>query len=157
LAGSTADQLAEFQRRYVPNRNPEPASVSLLVDGEERPLLQGDPSSDENVVPAGASATLRVRWKACEQAPCEGAEPYVVFDPLQRQLQPRREAMRVAWFSTAGHLEYDRSGRDEGDLETFSDNVWLVPEVEGPQRLWVVLRDDRGGVGWIELHVNVKR
>jgi hypothetical protein len=74
---------------------------------------------------------------------------YVYFDPITRKLRDRREAMRVSWFASAGEFEHDRTGRSEVDADDAeSENVWVAPDAEGDVRVWVVLRDDRGGVGW---------
>ena len=64
--------------------------------------------------------------------------------------------MTVAWFATGGSFDNDRTGRDTSDLTASSDNGWHAPAAAGPVHLWVVLRDDRGGVGWAEYAFDVK-
>jgi hypothetical protein len=65
--------------------------------------------------------------------------------------------MRVSWFASAGTFEHDRSGRPEADAGSpFSDNAWTAPSEAGDVRLWVVLRDDRGGVGYGSFYVHVE-
>jgi hypothetical protein len=60
----------------------------------------------------------------------------------------RRESLRVSWFTSAGRFAEERTGRSEGEADvSFSDNTWQAPAA-GVARIWVVLRDDRGGVGW---------
>ena len=94
--------------------------------------------------------------KACRQfgpevpeaAACSGAESYASFDPVTQTVRARREGMRLSWFATAGVLDEDHTGRDEADEATWSENAWTAPAATGLAHLWVVLRDDRGGVGW---------
>jgi hypothetical protein len=82
-----------------------------------------------------------------------------LLDPVSFGLDARREAMRVSWFATDGDYEHDRTGRteDEGKAGlTTSENGWTAPETTGLVRIWVVLRDDRGGVGWSEVQIDVE-
>lgn len=166
LAGATQQQAAEFRRRYRPNV--APAVVEFGRAGG-RSLAQGEPL----VVGAGEAVALRVRWETCPEEPvcgdgwctldeddaacagdcaggrgCGGAEAYLSFDPGALALTERREAIRVAWFATAGRFDAAGTGRAADDGEPASDNVWTAPEERGPATIWVVLRDDRGGVAW---------
>jgi hypothetical protein len=81
--------------------------------------------------------------------PCGGAEHYVSYDLATRTLDERRESMRVSWFATAGSFRDDRTGRDETETATDSDNEWTAPSSPGMVHLWVVLRDARGGAAWL--------
>ncbi len=86
---------------------------------------------------------------------CTGAERYVALDAVSGALVVRREALSVAWYATGGSFEVDRTGRDANDLATTSDNGWTPPSQPGSVTLWVVLRDDRGGVSWTAYTVQV--
>jgi hypothetical protein len=87
---------------------------------------------------------------------CGGAERYVALDPATGTLVDRREAIAVAWFATAGAFDFDRTGRSNDDVALTSDNTWHAPPQPGPVTLWIVVRDDRGGVGWKEYAVDVR-
>jgi hypothetical protein len=87
---------------------------------------------------------------------CRGAERYVALDPATGALVDRREAIGVAWFTTGGSFAVARTGRSDDDVASTSDNTWRAPDVPGPVTIWVVLRDDRGGVGWREYAVEVR-
>jgi hypothetical protein len=87
---------------------------------------------------------------------CAGAERYVVLDAASGALVDRREAMAVAWFATGGTFAFDRAGRSNDDPATTSDNAWQAPATPGTVTMWVVLRDERGGVGWEEYKVDVQ-
>jgi hypothetical protein len=175
LGGATQEQAAEFTRRSKPNENPALESVVSQRDGDEQSLPALD-SEDVLEVGAGEMIDLVARWTECpvsaecgdgicgdgedatpQSCPedcktphgCLGSEPYLYFDPATRELVDRREAMRVSWFASAGAFEHDRTGRTEGEADmTTSENHWTAPTESGEVRIWVVLRDDRGGVGW---------
>ncbi|HEY1533229.1 MAG TPA: hypothetical protein VGF76_04405, partial [Polyangiaceae bacterium] len=76
----------------------------------------------------------------------EDAEAYTYFDRTAQTLTTKREAMRVAWYVSAGQLDTESSGRAEDDLALSTSNHWLAPSDSGATKLWVVLRDSRGGV-----------
>lgn len=152
IAGVTPDILKEFNNRHVSNSNP--AISGLLVDGVR--WKEGDPIGETHLVTPGQTVDLRVFWDECESAPCTGAEPYVHFDPISRTLVETRESIRIAWYTEAGQFGEERSGRAPDDLRSFSANTWTAPQAEGATRLWVVIRDDRGGVGWAEYIVEVR-
>jgi hypothetical protein len=80
------------------------------------------------------------------------------------------EALSISWFTTAGSIQGGRSSFDPPGCETQEECATRLPELEaetrwespaperlaaqvdasGRVRLWAVVRDDRGGVGWIE-------
>jgi hypothetical protein len=170
VSGATAEQLVAFEQRARPNRNPEIAEVTV-----------GGASLTGSLRAArGASVVLRVSWSDCPTVPvcgdgvcgvdedvkacaadcddrkgCAGAELYGVFDTSRQENAVRREAMRVSWFSDRGEFVADRTGRTESDAATFSENTWTAPGDAAPATIWLVLRDDRGGVAWREISVDV--
>ncbi|MBX3225870.1 MAG: hypothetical protein KIT84_30165 [Labilithrix sp.] len=136
LAGATQAQVAEFESRYRINENPEIAHV--LADGVlTTGALRARP---------GARLRLRVTW------PASAAEPYVAFDPAARTVVDRRESLRVSWLATAGTFATSRTGVDEADPATQSENDFTVA---GDATLYFVLRDSRGGVAFRALRVIV--
>jgi hypothetical protein len=155
---ATQEQSLEFAATYRPNENPELGSVIVNPDGESSPLA--DSPQAPSVLRAGEKVTLRVSWAECSATTtCTGSESYPYLDPIARQLITRREALRVSWFASAGSFAHDRSGRTEAEAEAgfiYSDNDWTAPDEAGEVRVWVVLRDDRGGVGYRSFFVNVQ-
>jgi hypothetical protein len=133
LAGAGADVSAEFDRRYVANRNPSLLPLEIEIAGA--------PAS-RDAIARGATLRFRVRW------PSEAAERYAAFDVLSQTVRDRREALRVSWAATRGSFVSDRTGRSEDDAETFTENDWTAPSEPGVVHLFVVLRDSRGGVTW---------
>lgn len=129
LANTTADLSREYELRYAANRNPV-----LELPGEAALAT----------VPAHAAVALTAAW------PEGAAETYLYFDQLAQALVTRREAMRLSWFATGGALDVDASAVGEDDpatsvLATSVTTTWHTPG-PGPQTLWFVLRDSRGGV-----------
>ena len=60
--------------------------------------------------------------------------------------------------ATAGTYAEEKTGRTESDPDGVdTSNGWTAPTEIGPTRLWVVLRDDRGGVGWSEYVIQGER
>jgi len=142
LSGVTQSELAEFERRYKTNVNPEFELAAVRGDRTD-PIAEGT----ELIAAPRETLTLRATWTACDpEVPCKGAERYVAYDAEHRVIASRREAMRVSWFKTAGSLGADRTGRGEDDVATDTTNTFTAPE-SGSAALWLVLHDSRGGIG----------
>ena len=133
LPAAPAPVAQEFRARYVPNRNPHLAELGL--------------AGGATTVAPGGREVLQAAW-----AP-EAAEPFVAFDLASSALVDRVEALRVSWFSTAGTFDADRSA-PQGEAR--AQVGWRAPDAPGPVHLWAVLRDDRGGMGWRHLVVEVR-
>jgi hypothetical protein len=147
LSSATPEQSAAFGAAYHANLNPVVDSLSA-ADG---PPFVSDEHGATNPLQAGAQLTLRASWASCPAdatASCTGAESYFVLDLSSHQLVVQREGMRVSWFATGGTFGLDRTGRDSSDTTPWSENAWTAPTQPGVVHVWVVLRDDRGGVGW---------
>jgi hypothetical protein len=86
---------------------------------------------------------------------CGGAERFVNYDLATYSVVDQREGIHVAWYATGGAFDNDRTGRDGTDTITTSDNGWQAPSSPGKVYLWVVLSDDRGGIGWSGYTVTV--
>lgn len=174
LAGATQQQSAEYRRRYQANLAPRVVELGR-ADG---PALAED---EALVVDAGEAVELRVKWAACPERAecgdglctlgegadrcaedcagvvgCGGAETYLRLDPETLALVEQREAIRVAWYASAGSFLSASTGRAADERSVASDNLWTAPEEAGTARIWVVTRDDRGGASWRTLVVAVK-
>jgi hypothetical protein len=123
LVGASPDNVLDFQKNYVRNKNPEIASLTVPMQ-----------------VARGSTAPLAIAWKE--------TEAYIAYDPSQQKNLPRRESMRVSWFVTDGVLASDRTGRASDDPATDSSVDYTASENPGMVHGWAVLRDDRGGVAW---------
>jgi hypothetical protein len=167
-SGLDQDQAGEFGANYRRNENPTLDSV-LFVDaaGAATPIPDEPETLQVNV---GQAVRLRAAWAPCPTSAlcgdavcsaledksncpsdcttpkgCTGAESYAWWNPDARQLETRRESVRVSWFATAGQFADPVTGRDEAELDTTTSNTWTAPAAPGDVRLWLVIRDARGG------------
>ena len=66
------------------------------------------------------------------------------------------EALGYSFFATAGSISALRSTDTTATGQPSDTSIdWTTPDAAQPVRLWVVVRDGRGGVGWIERTVQV--
>jgi hypothetical protein len=162
ISGAAPEQSIDFVQRYRPNENPAIASLAIVRSGSSTTITPDLPGADAGAsVTRGETVTLRAAWSACPTGPtptsCTGSEQYVWFDPEARVIALRREAIRVSWFTTAGALATDSSGRSEDEAaQVDTDTTWTAPDAAGEARIWLVVRDDRGGVGWQSYRVKVE-
>ena len=180
LAGSTGAQFIEYNKRTKPNQNPQLSSV--IAPSLENIELTPEDAAEPLAVSATKILTLRASWPACPSEPscgdgmcspgetiqdcpadcakpvgCTGPEPFAYLDPQTHVLVDRHESMRVSWFATGGSFSTDHTGRAQDEFtQTSSDNSWTAPVEPGPVFMWVVLRDDRGGVDWRSFKLNVQ-
>lgn len=162
ISGSAPEQAIDFAKRYRRNENPAIAALTIVRAGSTAPITPDTPGAAAGATVArGERVTLRAAWDACPTGStpvsCAGSEQYVWFDPEARVVSLRREAVRVSWFTTAGALDADSSGRSEDEAARVdTDNAWTAPDAAGDARIWLVVRDDRGGVGWQSYRVRVE-
>jgi hypothetical protein len=119
------------------NRNPDLAAVRIGPDGGVDLAADG-----ATTVPAGTVQRLA-------PVPAPGAKEETPAGP---------EKLGYSFFATAGSLSSLRSTDTTatGDpADTFVD--WTTPALPGPARIWVVVRDGRGGTGWLDRGVSVTR
>jgi hypothetical protein len=88
----------------------------------------------------------------------EGVRETYVLPTFEGGVRTITENLRYAWLATAGSWS---SGESGGPIDAFGnlptlDSTWTAPEDAGDVRLWLVQRDERGGLGWTEYcaHVN---
>ncbi len=177
LAGVSLDTSTEFNRRYRPNVNPVIDSLRVKrKDGGTETLTDGA----KLTLARAERVELEARWAKCDPEPscdatcaradaegtcpeecsipveCTGQEDYVWFDGQSRQLATRTESLSLAWYTTAGDYAEERTGVPEDERKHSSRNDFTAPDKAGTIALWVVLRDSRGGVGFVEIPVEVR-
>jgi hypothetical protein len=133
--------------------NDNPAIEQLLVAaGDDRLPLEGAS------VPADRDAETPIAARLPEAA----AERYTDRDD-RGQPVAARERLTLTWFVEAGEPEHQRTSFIDGviPLATASENRWKFPEPEpgapASARLILVVRDNRGGVGWQAATVRLLR
>jgi hypothetical protein len=140
LPDASADEASAFAAAYEMNQNPQLLPLAATVAGAAAPLTR---------IPAGARVRLRAAW------PASSAETFAYFDPSTQEVTQQRESMQVAWYTDAGSLDSESTGRASTDMATTTDNVWTAPSTAGAYSLWIVLRDSRGGVDYAQGDVTV--
>lgn len=182
LAGGNATLSSAFAASYRANESPAIASLSLVRASGSTPITPDTPGAAPGAtVTRGESLTLHATWATCPTTPacgdgvcgidetatscpadcttpvgCTGSEQYLVLDPTTSTLTPAREQITVAWYATGGTLADDTSGRTAAEAATTSlDNPWIAPAQPGDVWVWLVVRDDRGGVGWQSYRIAV--
>ncbi len=140
LEDAPADIATAFGLAYLPNQNPHLAPLVATL---------GAQSVNFSAVPSGARLALQASWSASD------AESYAYFDPATQVISTRREAMSVAWYASTGQFDTESTGRAEDDLALDTVNTWTAPSNAGPARLWIVLRDSRGGVDFATYDVTL--
>lgn len=136
LPNAPIDIAIDLAEHYKSNQNPSLTPLSATSSGGSAVLL--------DQIPRGARVHLEAGW-----AP-DDAEMYPAFDPAAQTIVERREALRVSWFVTGGALDSDVTGRSGDDYSITSANDWVAPDAPGEVYLWIVLRDERGGVDFDE-------
>jgi hypothetical protein len=147
LAGASAEILQAYAK-YRPNRHPRLAGAVLGAGGAA--ALTRDRATSPPIT-SGQQVTLEAIFSA------DSSESYLWFDPVARALGERRESLSVSWFVNGGAVTSDRTGRGEAETAVVSDNTWTAPVVAAASdfRLWLVLRDSRGGVDFAEFVLHV--
>lgn len=169
------EELVAFNQGYRPNEHPDFARLER-ADGKDWSEVDLEAPLEVKV---GDELRLRVTWAACPREPkcgdglctmgengtncaddcrtdavgCTGAEDYLLADVETRTAVPKREVVSVAWFSNAGR--FANSVTDDPDERDATENVWTAPDEAGTLGVWLVLRDDRGGVAWRSLEISV--
>ena len=179
VVGVPSSEAIRYNQGARPNENPEIERLEIVA-GAPHVVAPGGDAPGGTVAP-GARVELRAVWAACPRQPvcgdamctagenqstcaadcrdapkgCTGAETYLWPNPATRLVEERQEHITVSWFADTGVFAEEQTGRTEGD-EDAASNVWTAPSQPGVGRLWIVVRDDRGGVGWREYLVRVE-
>ncbi len=145
------------------NTNPE-VSTSLALalsvtpaggtgDGP-RGVKSEEDAEQYEVVEEGSALEGGRRYKVTVSVDEDQAETFL---PEKRDGQEtpteRKESLFLSWFVTMGSAEKRTSFVDgHTDFKDLLDNHWELPftPLSTEARLFVVLRDERGGVGWTE-------
>ena len=178
LTGLSPDESRAYRLGHRRNENPSVATLVATVGDSRFELEEGGSFS----VRPGSKVNFDVSWSDCpreascgdqvcspgeervacpedcrEPGGCAGAETYAVFDREAREVVLRREGISVAWYSDAGGFSVPETGVSSSDPETTREsNTWQAPANERDARLWVVVRDERGGVGFRSVTANVR-
>ena len=128
------------------NHNPLPAAITLAGQ------VLGDPPLPIRALPGQTiDLGLDIPPAAAEVRPIPAFEG----DPGQRL-----ERLTASWFADGGRVDTARTAFIDGEttLAETGQNRWTAPDAAdwpagGTVQFAVVLRDDRGGAGWLLRHV----
>ncbi len=144
-AGVTAELAAAYRARYLPNRSPQLLRIDLSDAADGTALLA-------EALPRSRAVQLRARFSAdsAERFPIVATQPQT----LSQLLIDQTESLQAAWFATFGSFALGHTAAPPGHAEV--ESTWSLPAQPATGTLWVVLRDSRGGLDWMELPVQVK-
>ena len=134
LANVDSKTSRQFEETYTLNKNPRLSGLRIIS-----PTISEVRAGAALHVPRNTSVTFEAAWNE------ESVESFPAFDIESRTLLTRRESMVVAWYATGGTFAHDSSGRGESETETATSNQWTAG-APGDAHMWLVLRDNRGGV-----------
>lgn len=140
------------------DRNTNPV-LGKIVAADETPPADGP----IEILEDGSVSVKRGREYRLEVDISESeAESYVPSsDKDSSAAVSTRETLFVSWYVTGGETDFSRTSYIDGKIEfdKLGENFWRVPmesEYENQSlQLFVVLQDNRGGVGWIERTVGL--
>lgn len=142
LPGASQEQVAEYNRNYEPNTNPMLERIALRIgNGSWRDAAEDDVLS----VPQGAMVSVRTEWST--------PETYQFLSTEERVLERREETYLASFYSSVGGFVNHRVTVDE---RSRADAEWRSPSTAGVVRIWAIVRDGRGGVGWVSFGLNVE-
>jgi hypothetical protein len=151
----------------VANTNPQldgvqRAGAEVLQPGQE---FGAAPGEIVKLLPKPRANTAEPYWVATFKGKCSVDSDCMLFIPgaecksgiCARQLT---EYLSYAFFTDAGALSDATTGGKPSPLienKKIADpsSDWTAPPTPGTYRLWVVIRDDRGGMSWMPIQANV--
>ncbi|MFW5878299.1 MAG: hypothetical protein ACOCVR_00635 [Myxococcota bacterium] len=143
-------------RTRIPNTNPEIEEVRYRRasrEGEESELRLF-PADGPLLVSPGE--TLHIEPSAAEGSAESHQTLTIQMEDRTVSLEDREEMLIWSWFVTAGEPSRSRTEQRHTSGEL---NVWTAPEEvpgDGDLWIWIVLRDNRGGVDFTTLHLKVE-
>lgn len=141
LPGGSQAQVAEYNKQYTANVNPELTSLEVRVGSGAWSAVA--PEDEPLAVARGKSLTFRSKWSK--------PESYLVLDSESRTLDSVDEVYLATFFSSAGGLAEHRKLLDSKHSVT---TTWQAT-TRGAVTFWIVVRDGRGGIGFARFDVEV--
>jgi hypothetical protein len=135
--------------------NQNPTLAALLVDEDtNRPMTPGR-CEDAGAVRLEVDPEEEVVLLPVEP---EGVRETYVLPTFDGGVRTITENLRYSWLATAGGWSTGSTG---GPIDAFGnvpalDSTWTAPKDAGDVRLWLVQRDERGGLAWSEYCAHVR-
>lgn len=146
--------------QQVPNHNPEITAVRIAAQGEDASASVELPSpAGEVALTYGATYQLVIDVPATAaeethpgRATEDGGVGVATEDGGMRAIT---EMLTASWFVTGGTLGQPittSSRNSDQPFDSLCKNSWTLPSASeataSSAEIWIVIRDDRGGVGW---------
>jgi hypothetical protein len=137
------------------NGNPSLGAVRASLEAEDGAPIE---------LPEDSPAELeRGRTYRLEVDVPDGASEEYLPEATDDDPEPERtsESLFLSWYVTGGETEFGRTTffPDEPDLTALGENSWETPEADDYEddeaSLFLVIQDQRGGLGWIERTVRL--
>jgi hypothetical protein len=147
------------------NHHPDLADAELLLDG--KPWLVAPAAGSGGAAGAAGAATDDSFADPCDadDAPRVTAGRTVTLRltlsetareaRAQNQAFGALETLQISHLSTVGELERPFTVLEPSDSELTAELTWKAPKSGGPAHFYIVVRDLRGGVSWLERSVCV--
>ncbi len=142
--------------------DPERADNENPVIGD---LAVFDDETDRRITETDGVRTLpdRSTYRLVADIPADAPD---LFTPLATDEDsiptPVKESMFMTWYVTGGETEFVRTTFFDGEipLEELRENFWRIPTRNTLESddllLYLVLQDERGGMGWLSRRFTVK-
>jgi len=139
-ANANGPVIQDYKSQYHANTDPGIASTDLVTSGGARTTL--DTATQPVLVSPGETVDFEATFTT------GSAETFPVLAPSGDALVPQTESLHMSWFATAGSFVHDRTGVASDETATSTTNSWKAPATAMDIRLWLVLRDSRGGTAF---------
>jgi hypothetical protein len=144
--GRQVEAVKSFSVTQSDSPNQNPTLTGLVVqEAEERTAEQGEIWSEDQtlVISLEEAPILQVTY---DETIAE-----TVTDPKGSPEESELEELLFTWYATSGVFERNRTAPDLMDNEYRPDG----DDASSVDRVWVVVRDGRGGMGWLERRFTV--
>lgn len=145
-AGDEVDTVYTMRLRFdsQPNANPKIDGLAAVLEGADRPIT-GEPSV---TLPRDKQTVIKAAVSEAHSETYLGKNDDGQPDPAAR------ERLFLSWFIEGGDTDDEVTGYIPGrtELKVLQENKWDTPKTKDypkdTARLYVVIRDNRGGVNW---------
>lgn len=145
VPGGSQAQVARYNQEHVDNQNPEVRKVEIRVAGGQWQSVSLEGAA---AIRVERNKTIAVRSEWDER------ESYLYMDPENREFIKKKETLTASFYSSIGgfgeqhRVQLDNKGRVTSEFASGSER--------GEVQVWIVVRDDRGGVGWQSFKLDVR-
>jgi hypothetical protein len=155
------DFVAGYTAVYV--YDPHPAMGEAITNNN--PVVTGFQFDGETVDPAHPPHVMRCASTSSDDCPTHAVKAMIDKDQTMEEDVGARgpdgqrvnEQDWVAFYATGGSFAHDLRLVSDATAGWNDDHGtdWHIPSDPGPAKIWAVVHDNRGGVGWVSMSVIV--